>query len=231
MIEAVLENRGIIKIDSLEKIEKEREIESETSPATKPHYYYKISASLPIKEIEENLIKAFELGVIVVFDEMNTRIKEGGLEKTINQLLTGQHPTNPQIKPQAGFMIIASINKATNAGRSALSPAIIHRSTVIKAKSLKEYTQEDFEKIIGNWVENDGKQKREIGKDKIGIEEISFTEKLNQAEIKKASEALKKLVETQPQKLKNLRDLQKIIPEVLSELKAKNDGLGRAPSL
>ena len=33
-----------------------------------------------------------------------------------------------------------------------------------------------------------------------------------------------------PQKLKNLRDLQKIIPEVLSELKAKNDGLGRAPS-
>jgi hypothetical protein len=237
MIEAVLENRGIKKIDSLEDLKQEiarekiSEIESEISPTTKPHYYYKIPASLPIEEINKQLIKAFELGVIIVFDEMNTRIKEGGLEKTINALLTGQHPENSTIKPQAGFMLIASVNKATNAGRSALSPAIIHRSTVIKAKSLSEYRAQDFEKIIGNWVENEGKQKGEIGKDGTQQEKISFAEKPNKKEIEEASEAIKKLVETQPKKLKNLRDLQKIIPEVLSELKNKNNELTRADSL
>ena len=229
MIEAVLENRGITRIDNLEnlkqEIEKERKLETEITPATKPHYYYKIPASLPIEEIEKNLIKAFELGVIVVFDEMNTRIKEGGLEKTINALLTGQHPTNPQIKPQAGFMLIASVNKATNAGRSKISPAILYRMRPIKAESLSKYKAQDFEEIIGNWEENEGKQKEEIEK-----EEISFTEKPNQTEIKEASEAIKKIVETQPEKLKNLRELQKIILEVLRELKVQNNELSRAPS-
>lgn len=211
MIEAVLENRGITKIDSLENLAQEIAIEkmSEISPEIKPHYYYKIPASLPIEEIEKNLIKAFELGVIVVFDEMNTRIKEGGLEKTINALLTGQHPQDSKIKPQAGFMLIASVNKATNSGRAPFSPAIIARSFVIKAKSLSEYTQEDFEKIIGNWVENEEGQK----------------------EIKETSEVIKKLAETQPEKLKNLRDLQKIIPKVLSELKTQNRELSRATSV
>ena len=232
MIEAVLENRGITKIDSLEtlkrqiEIEKNSNTESETSPATKPYYYYKIPASLQIKEIEENLIGAFELGVIVVFDEMNTRIKEGGLEKTINALLTGQHPTNPQIKPQAGFMLIASVNKATNAGRSEISPAIITRGYGIKAESLSKYKAQDFEEIIGNWIENEGKQKGGIEK-----EEITFAKESNQIEIKQASEAIKKLVETQPEKLKNLRDLQKIRPEVLRELKSQNNEITRTSSL
>ena len=156
---------------------------------------------------------------------MNTRIKEGGLEKTINALLTGQHPTNPQIKPQAGFMLIASVNKATNAGRSKISPAILYRMRPIKAESLSKYKAQDFEEIIGNWEENEGKQKEEIEK-----EEISFTEKPNQTEIKEASEAIKKIVETQPEKLKNLRELQKIILEVLRELKVQNNELSRAPS-
>ncbi len=116
MIDAVLQERGIIETKSLQEIEKniEKEIKSEIQPETPAHYYYKIPASLPIEEIEKNLIKAFELGVIVVFDEMNTHIKEGGLEKTINALLTGQHPQDSTIKPQAGFMIISSVNSATN---------------------------------------------------------------------------------------------------------------------
>jgi hypothetical protein len=220
MIEAVLENRGITKIDSLENLEQKNKIKQderlEITPETKPHNYYKISASMPIEEINKQLIKAFELGVIVVFDEMNTRIKDGGLEKTINALLTGQHPENPNIKPQAGFMLIASVNKATNAGRSAFSPAILHRSTVIKAESLREYKEEDFEKIIGNWVKSDG---------------ISFDEKPDTETVKEASEALAILVEKQPKEFNNLRDLKKIIPEVLSELKAKNNELTQANSL
>jgi DNA-binding transcriptional regulator GbsR (MarR family) len=96
---------------------------------------------------------------------------------------------------------------------------------------LSEYRAQDFEKIIGNWVENEGKQKGEIGKDGTQQEKISFAEKPNKKEIEEASEAIKKLVETQPKKLKNLRDLQKIIPEVLSELKNKNNELTRADSL
>ncbi len=50
---------------------------------------------------------------------------------------------------------------------------------------------------------------------------IFFCRKINQTEIREVSEAFKKLVEMPPNKLKNLRNLQKIIPQVLSELKAK----------
>ena len=206
MIEAVLKERGITKIDSLEALEQQIETEKSSgiSPATKPHYYYKIPASLPIQEIEENLIKAFELGVIVVFDEMNTRIKEGGLEKTINQLLTGQHPKNSEIKSQPGFMLIASVNKATNAGRSAFSPAIKHRCNIISAKSLSEYTQEDFEKIIGNWVKNDG---------------ISFAEKPDTETVKEVAKEFGNLVKENCQY--NLRDLKSKLPQIIHNLNEK----------
>jgi len=205
MIEAVLENRGITKIDSLENLEQKIKIEQdeklEITPATKPHYYYKISASLPIEEIKQQLFKAFELGVIVVFDEMNTRIKDGGLEKTINALLTGQHPENPNIKPQAGFMLIASVNKATNSGRSAFSPAIKHRCNIISAMSLREYKQEDFEKIIGNWEDKNTKISPEIRKE--------------------FATQIQDLAQKDPNL--NLRDLKKITPKILEELKTKHD--------
>ncbi len=213
MIEAVLENRGIKKTDSLEnlaqQIERERKIKSEITPETTPHYYYKIPASLPIEEIEKNLIKAFELGAIVVFDEMNARIKEGGLEKTINALLTGQHPTNPQIKPESGFMLIASVNKATNSGRSNFSSAIEHRCNMIFAKPLSAYQKEDFEKIIGNWLEND--------KSGLGL-------KSDESKIEKVAESFKELIDKNPNAY-NLRDLKKTLPEILKKLEAEKSAV------
>jgi len=183
MIEAVLENRGITKTTSLENLDPEK------------HYYYKISASLPMEKIKENLIKAFELGVIVVFDEMNTRIKEGGLEKDINALLTGQHPTNSSIKPKAGFMIITSVNQATHGGRSNFSSAIEHRCNMISAKPLNQYTQDDFKKIITNWIEHDK-----------GI----LIQKEDKSKINEIADSFIKFLKKDPRAC-NLRDLKKIL--------------------
>ena len=189
MIEAVLENRGITETTSLENL------------GTENHYYYKIPASLPMKEIKENLIKAFELGVIVVFDEMNTRIHEGGLEKDINALLTGQHPNpkDPTSKPKAGFMIITSVNQATDAGRSNFSSAIEHRCNMISAKPLSEYQKEDFEKIIKNWIENDNSPS---------------PMKQDESKIKEIAKSFKNNLDKNPSAC-NLRDLKKVLPELL----------------
>jgi hypothetical protein len=212
MIEAVLENRGITKINSLEDLEKE----AKETNAKKLHHYYKISASMPIEEIKKQLIKAFELGVIVVFDEMNTRIEDGGLEKTINALLTGQHPEDSKIKPQAGFMLIASVNKATNAGRSAFSPAIKKRCYTISAKSLSEYTQEDFEKIIGNWVKNDKSLNKKFGAQFDFIQHV-----INRNSIKETAIQFKKIVSAENNQ-DNLRGLKDKLPQILQKLNNDN---------
>ena len=203
MIEAVLENLKITKVDSLEtlkeKLDAERQAKGETEITleTKPHYY-KIPASLPMEEIKKNLKIAFELGVIVVFDEMNTRIKESGLEKDINALLTGQHPTDATKNPEAGFMIIASVNEATQKGRSNFSYAIEHRSNIISAKPLSEYQKEDFEKIIKNWIKNDKDLSRLIP---------------DESTIKNTAESFQELLRKDPSAY-NLRDLKKSLQNI-----------------
>ena len=165
MIEAVLKSQNIAKIkdsDELTKLPLSATNPSDTTQGQ--HYYYKIPANLSSQEIENQLIEASKRGVIVVFDEINTRLNEG-LEKTINALLTGSHPSSkePKQQPQAGFMIIGSINSAIYAGRSKLSPAIIHRSTNIEGKELKDYTPEDFKIIMQNWVEKNEKESIKSG--------------------------------------------------------------------
>jgi len=210
MIEAVLENRGIKKVDSLEDLRKTlsqenlSQQETEITLKTKPHFYYKIPASLPIEEIKKNLIIAFELGVIVVFDEMNTRIKESGLEKDINALLTGQHPTDATKNPEAGFMIIASVNEATQKGRSNFSYAIEHRSNIISANPLSEYQKKDFEKIIKNWIKNDKDLSRLIP---------------DESTIKDTAESFQELLRKDPSAY-NLRDLKKALPDIFTSLQA-----------
>ena len=204
MIEAVLENRGITKVDSLEDLrktlsqEKLSQQETEITLEKKPHFYYKIPASLPIEEIKKNLIIAFELGVIVVFDEMNTRIKESGLEKDVNALLTGQHPTDSTKNPEAGFMIIASVNQATQEGRSNFSSAIEHRCNIISANPLSEYQKEDFKEIIKNWIKND--------KDLSSL-------KPDESTIKNTAESFQELLRKDPSAY-NLRDLKKSLQNI-----------------
>ncbi len=143
MIEAVLQNQGIKKITSLQ-----------SNDVSNNHCYCKIDASLSSDQIKEQLIEAYELGVIIVIDELNTRINEG-LEKVINALLTGQHPIDIKKPTRPGFMIITSVNKAINAGRSNIPPPIKHRCNIISASPLKEYEVEDFVEIMVNWLEKD----------------------------------------------------------------------------
>jgi len=154
MIEAVLKSQNITRLASQDVLMKLPILNNSTDQSSQ-HYYYKIPANISAQEIEQQLIEASKRGVIVVFDEINTRLNEG-LEKTINALLTGSHPSSKESddQPKAGFMIIGSINSAIHAGRSAMSPAIIHRSTYINGKELKDYSSQDFKIIMQNWAEH-----------------------------------------------------------------------------
>ena len=91
MIEAVLNHQNITEVKSLQDLEVQQSQQQTSSPSQQQHYY-KINASNDIEKIKKDLIKAYELGVIVVFDEINAKIQEGGLEQIINDLLTNQHP-------------------------------------------------------------------------------------------------------------------------------------------
>ncbi len=154
MIEAVLKSQNITRLASKNDLMKLPILINSTDQSLQ-HYYYKIPANISAQEIEQQLIEASKRGVIVVFDEINTRLNEG-LEKTINALLTGSHPSSKESndQPKAGFMIIGSINSAIHAGRSAMSPAIINRSTYINGKELKDYSSQDFKIIMQNWAEH-----------------------------------------------------------------------------
>jgi hypothetical protein len=154
MIEAVLASQNITRLANQNAL-MQLPTSNNSTVQSSQHYYYKISANISAQEIEQQLIEASKRGVIVVFDEINTRLNEG-LEKTINALLTGSHPSSKESddQPKAGFMIIGSINSAIHAGRTAMSPAIIHRSTYIKGKELKDYAPEDFKIIMQNWAEH-----------------------------------------------------------------------------
>lgn len=193
MIEAVIQSQGITALSSLDDFARD----------SKTHHYFKIDASSSYDKIKEQLFKAFELGVIVVIDELNTRIDEG-LEKEINALLTGQHPTNPNIKMKPGFMIITSVNKASSAGRSNFSPAIKHRCTNISALPLSAYQVEDFTKIIVNWAEKDP----------------SILQILNLKLVKTIAEKFRQLVQQDPKY--NLRSLRARFNEIKVALLSSN---------
>lgn len=151
MVEAILQSNNISRLDRID-----------ATTRVGSQYYYKIPANADKKTIEETLIKAFEKGIIVVMDEINTRLDEG-LEKLLNSLLTGKHPNKigenaRKITP--GFMLISSINSSSHAGRADLSPALLSRCHHIKAKTVKEYGVRDFEEILSNWFESDKEKSR-----------------------------------------------------------------------
>lgn len=151
MVEAILQSNNISRLDRIDAITQDGS-----------QYYFKIPANADKKTIETTLIKAFEKGIMVVMDEINTRLDEG-LEKLLNSLLTGKSPDKigenaPKITP--GFMLISSINNSSHAGRASLSPALLSRCHHIKAKAIKEYEVQDFEEILSNWFESDKEKSR-----------------------------------------------------------------------
>jgi hypothetical protein len=156
-----------------------------------------------------------------VFDEINTRLNEG-LEKTINALLTGSHPSSKESddQPKAGFMIIGSINSAIYAGRSAMSPAIIHRSTYIKGKELKDYTSEDFKIIMQNWADH---LINKNGEGKMNQEEAEILQ-FKTTNLEKFEQLISNLAETF-HKMLNRQKLQSQSPEdfkKISEIPAES---------
>lgn len=117
--------------------------------------YYKIDANLPLEKKKEIIIKAFEEGNVVWIDEINSCVDDG-LEKILNAVLTGDHPEGKDVKDvKPGFMLISSVNSAGLEGRSLISPALRHRTTMPRVKSLKEYSAEDLTKIINHWLPDD----------------------------------------------------------------------------
>ncbi|MFM2200437.1 MAG: hypothetical protein RL769_492, partial [Pseudomonadota bacterium] len=229
MIEALLNHQGITKIDSLDDYRY-----SQDYPDQK-HHYYKLPASLSYQEIEKQLIKAYELGVVVIFDEINTRLNEG-LEKIINNLLTGHYhqeqssfDSQQRFTPAKGFMLIGSINSAKDKGRTSISPAIQHRSNIIKAKPLREYQIADFEKIIVNWLEQSSIQEQQRSRepeDSSG-HPVSLPKKdYTLSEITAIAHEFKDCCRQNPKY--NLRALKEKLQEILQiNIEQKGEGVGR----
>lgn len=137
MIEAILKDK---KID-------EKKLEDEFSSSKLS--YYKIDANMSLDVKKQIIAKAYEEGNIVRIDELNSCIDDG-FEKILNLALTGDHPLGENKTPQTGFMVISSINSVASKGRSPISPAMLHRFNVVKAKNLKEYSKYDMNRILDN---------------------------------------------------------------------------------
>ncbi len=118
--------------------------------------YYKIDASMAFEQKRAIIIKAFEQGQALWIDEINSCIDDG-LEKVLNSVLTDQHPDIANFKAVPGFVLIASANHIDMAGRSAISPAIMHRILHPQMRDLSEYQQQDLQKIILHCFDGDEK--------------------------------------------------------------------------
>ena len=91
-----------------------------------PYSYTKIEASLSAQGQEQKLIEAFENGQAVWLDEIDA-CASNGIERVLNSLLTGQHPSTGQPPKIPGFALFATANGAHLQGRDLLSPALQNR--------------------------------------------------------------------------------------------------------
>ena len=93
------------------------------NPTTKENLFYKVSASMSLKEKKALLEKAFSEGAVVIMDEINSSPM---MEHMLNAMLMGYHPeTHARGKP--GFMVFGTQNPVSMAGRRVASPALRRR--------------------------------------------------------------------------------------------------------
>ena len=142
--------------------------------------YYKIDSSMPYEIQKQKLVEAFRKGAILWIDEIDTCINNG-IERLLTSALSGLDPeglnhdssagsgeavefnlqqttssaSSQQVAPNAGFMLVASSNGITQAGRAVIGPAIRSRLDYSRPSDLQEYEQSDIEKIITTWVVGD----------------------------------------------------------------------------
>ena len=112
-------------------------------PTEKEQPFYRMPVSMPLSEKEALLIKAFHEGAVVMIDEINSSPM---MERLLNDLLMGKNPkgqAGDTVKP--GFMIIATQNPVTMAGRRAPSTAILRRCIT---HQLPEYKPEEIQHTL-----------------------------------------------------------------------------------
>ncbi len=94
-------------------------------PTIKDKLFYRMSVSMTLTQKQALLVKAFNEGAVVMIDEINSSPM---MERLLNDLLMGKKPGGQQEGPvKPGFMIIATQNPVTMAGRRAPSTAILRR--------------------------------------------------------------------------------------------------------
>jgi len=108
----------------VEKGFKEKSIDSKiASDDILQNYFYKMPVSMQASDKEKLLLKAFHEGSVVVIDEMNSSPM---METLLNALLMGYDLEGNRAK-NPGFMIIATQNPVSMAGREVASSAVEHR--------------------------------------------------------------------------------------------------------
>ena len=214
---------GLGKTELIRSILESRNItQAHMTADDKAQKYYKIEASMPIEEKKEIIMKAYEGGDVVWIDEINSCINDGGLEKILNDVLTGKHPGNGDNRDVTpGFMMISSVNSAFWSGRSQLSPAIKHRSVMCNATRLKDYALKDLEDITQHCAQASLESLPEDYSRQTIISSI-------------AQSFQKELAENEGCHL-SLRDLNDVIPSVIADIRttlpSQNPGLDDASTL
>jgi len=108
----------------VEKGFKEKSISSTViSDEIPKNYFYKMPVSMQASDKEKLLLRAFHEGSVVVIDEINSSPM---METLLNALLMGYDLEGNRAKIP-GFMIIATQNPVSMAGREAASSAVEHR--------------------------------------------------------------------------------------------------------
>jgi MoxR-like ATPase len=112
-------------------------------PSQKQNLFYRMPITMGLNEKRAFLLKAFHEGAVVVIDEMNSSPM---MERLLNDLLMGKTPEGQAEAPvKPGFMIIATQNPVTMAGRRAVSTAIRRRCIT---HDLPEYKPEEIQHTL-----------------------------------------------------------------------------------
>lgn len=113
------------------------------TPGLKPNAFYRLYGSMQPGVQEAILLKAFDKGAVVLMDEINSMPT---LEKMLNSLLDGKHPTEKNRPPLVpGFRVLGTQNPASTDGRRVASPALENRTQTVH---LSPYPADEMRTIL-----------------------------------------------------------------------------------
>lgn len=118
------------------------------------NHFYRLPASMPLREKKSLLTKAFYEGSVVIVDEINSAAM---MERFLNDLLMGKIPNDPDIKnqiekynqsskkPTVGFLLIGTQNPSIMNGRIKETEAMLHR---MQKAFIGNYTKPEIINIL-----------------------------------------------------------------------------------